>query len=110
MKLSDFTTERLVEYIAELEKKKVTYLREITQIEPAGQNERDLNRPKVIWELFKEHFGEEFFLDCIEEDFGISPGSDELLARQIVKHFNVDLTAYKVEMQKVQVHYEKQVE
>ena len=98
MKLSDFTTERLVAYLAEIEKNRVEHLRAITQIEPTTHSE-ELNRAKVVWELFKEHFGDEFFLDCIEEDFGISPGSDELLAKQITKHFNTDLTAYKVEQQ-----------
>ena len=79
------------------------------QVEPTVQNDKDLNRARVIWDLFKEHFGEEFFLECIEEDFGIAPGSDELLAKQITKHFSVDLTAYKVEQQTAVAFYEKQV-
>ena len=63
MKLQDFTTEKLVEYIAEIEKSKVEYLRKVTQINAEGQNSEDLNRAKVIWGLLKQHFGEEFFLD-----------------------------------------------
>ncbi len=53
MKLNDFTTEKLVEHLAEIEKQKVNYLRAVTQINPEGQNSKDLNRAKVIWTLFK---------------------------------------------------------
>ena len=50
---------------------------------PDGVEPYELNRPRVVWDLLKKHFREEYFLEPIEEDFGITPGSDKMLRDMI---------------------------
>ena len=52
---------------------------------PDGVEPYELNRPRVVWDLLKKHFREEYFLEPIEEDFGITPGSDKMLRDMIQK-------------------------
>ena len=47
-----------------------------------------MNRPQVIWNLMHDHFGQDYFLDIIAEEYGMLPGSNELLGLRIQEHFD----------------------
>ena len=61
-----------------------------------------MNRPQVIWNLLQKNFGSDYFLEVIEEEYGIAPGANEEFAQKIQVHFDHQITAYKVEQHRMQ--------
>lgn len=39
--------------------------------------------PKVIWENIHKHYGEDFLVECIEEEYGVTSSSSEKLRKQM---------------------------
>jgi len=36
-----------------------------------------MNRPQQIWNMLQKNFGSDYFLEVIEEEYGIAPGANE---------------------------------
>ena len=66
-----------------------------------------MNRPQVIWNLLQEHFGQDYFLEVIEEEYGISPGANKQFEKQIQAHFDSQITAFAVDQHNTEKHYEQ---
>ena len=41
--------------------------------------------PSVIWTQIHKYYGDDFFIDMIEEEYGISPHSHEKLQQQMLE-------------------------
>lgn len=52
-------------------------------------------RPPEIWAKFHEVFGPDYFLECIEEEYGIKPGSNDHLHHKIEHFFTGEVARYK---------------
>ena len=83
LKRDDLTPEKLIQLLAVQEKHKEKHLQETIKLNSDAVEAKELNRPRVVWDLLRKHFRDEYFLEPIEEDFGITPGSDKMLRDQI---------------------------
>ena len=97
MKFEELDTTKLIERCASLEDQKRDQLAQLRVLDPTQRGKAEMNRPQVIWNLLKQNFGNDYFLEVIEEEYGIAPGANELFASQISQHFDNQVTAYKVE-------------
>ena len=64
-----------------------------------------MNRPIVIWNMFKEHFGEDYFLEVIEEEYGMTPGANEVLSIKISEHFDKYIQNYANQLKEIELYY-----
>jgi hypothetical protein len=48
--------------------------------------------PKIIWAAFSKHYSPDFFFDIIEEEFGVTPGTTDML----IERFDKKVDDYKV--------------
>ena len=87
LKFKDMTAENLIDKIGELERHKHEQRKQMRKVDPVSASKLDYNRPKVIWKHMSKKLGDDFFLEAIEEAYGIKPGSNEFLAKQISDHF-----------------------
>ena len=65
--------------MSEYKEKKEKHLQDTIKLNSDAVEAQELNRPRVVWDLLRKHFRDEYFLEPIEEDFGITPGSDKML-------------------------------
>jgi len=56
-----------------------------------------------------ENFGQDYFVEVIEEEYGIAPGSNDYIARQIDEHFERHVANFKLEQRRMEQFYESQV-
>ena len=87
IKFSDLDTEKLIERIYTIEELKRNQNTELRQLDPSSKYKKDMNRPQCIWNMLTRHFGQDYFLEVIEEEFGITPGANEIYASKIEHHF-----------------------
>lgn len=97
IKYADLDTETLVARIADVEQLKRDQNEELRHLDPTMRGMEFMNRPLIIWQLFQKHFGSEYFLEVIEEEYGIAPGANELIAAKISQHFDRYIQLYKQE-------------
>jgi hypothetical protein len=65
-------------------------------IDPTSRTKANMNRPQQVWNMLEKHFGSDYFLEVIEEEYGIAPGANEFFAKQIQDHFDSQILAYKI--------------
>jgi hypothetical protein len=39
--------------------------------------------PRVIWQVLHKHYGEDFLMECVEEEYGVTTASSEKLRKQM---------------------------
>ena len=85
VKLSDLNTEKLIEKAAIIEEQQKQSEIELRALDPKAtvMNKGKSSRPKAIWEFLQKSFGADYFLDVIEEEYGISPGANEEITKMI---------------------------
>ena len=88
IKYSDMNTEGLIARMAELEALKRDQNATLRTIDPISKNNKDMNRPLLIWSCLQEKFGNDYFVEVIEDEYGISPGSNDNFSLQLENHFN----------------------
>ena len=66
-------------------------------------------RSKVIWDLLCKYFGPDYFLNVIEDEYGIAPGHNDNLTLLIKKHFEDDIDTLKTDQVAKELHYKQQV-
>ena len=69
------------------------------------------NTPLVIWEQIHRYFGDDYFLEIIEDEYGISQDSTEKLSKQLQQQFSdfEQLSQNKIlelkESYQIQIHH-----
>ena len=48
-------------------------------MDPTVRHRGEMNRPQVLWDVFHKHFGADYFLEVIADEYGMQPGTNELL-------------------------------
>ena len=97
VKFSDLDTERLIQLVGQVEGFVRDKYSKLCKIDPTFKSRPETNRPRVIWDLLSSHFGNEFFLEVIESDLGLTPGHNATFETQIIKHFEQDIEQLKNE-------------
>ena len=87
IKFSEMDTEKLIERIYAIEDLKRNQNAQLRQLDPNSKKKKEMNRPQCIWNMLTHHFGSDYFLEVIEEEFGITPGANEIYASKIEHHF-----------------------
>ena len=110
IKFADMDTAILIKRMAEIEE--VTHDRnlELQRVDPTSRNRLEFNRPKVIWNLLKENFEEDYFLDVIADEYGIMPKANDFLAQKIKDHFEIDLRLYDEKQEEMVKSFEVKLE
>ena len=85
VRLADLSTEKLIEKAAIIEEQQKQSEIKLRAMDPkaTGINKGKTSRPKAIWEILQRNFGADYFLDVIEEEYGISPGANEEITKMI---------------------------
>ena len=109
IKFSDMDTDKLIERIYSIEELKRNQNAKLRQLDPSSKKKKEMNRPQCIWNMLTQYFGQDYFLEVIEEEFGITPGANEIYASKIEHHFQHTITAYKVEQHRMQREFDDQV-
>jgi hypothetical protein len=71
--------EKLIELLARTEEVRSKQSRRILLADPYAGTTQVSKRPPEIWAKFHECFGPDYFLECIEEEYGISKGQNDAL-------------------------------
>ena len=69
--------EKLIELLAKIEELRSKHARKILESDPFEGMLKVSKRPPEIWKKFHDCFGPDYFLEVIEEEYGISPGSND---------------------------------
>jgi cellulose biosynthesis protein BcsQ len=75
-------------------------IKRLTFIEPSSQ---------VIWRLLHDKYGEDFFLECIEEEYGSTQKSADKFMRQIETQLSLLANEQSVALAELKSTYESQV-
>lgn len=75
----DFFVSRLYEMI----KLEVSQTRTLKVLEPNAGQKMDVNRPLMVWKSLTKYFGQDYFLEAIEKEYGISPEGNRILMAQM---------------------------
>ena len=81
MKFADMETEKLIERIGMIEDLRRESKTKLRQIDPSSRTKANMNRPQQIWNMLMSSFGADYFLEVIEEEYGIAPGANEYFAK-----------------------------
>lgn len=95
LKPKDLTMEKLIELLSKIEEVRNKQQRKTLASDPYTGSLQVSNRPPEIWAKFHEEFGPDYFLECIEEEYGISPGSNDQLHHKIENFFHGEVARYK---------------
>ena len=87
MKFADMDSAVLIKRMAEIEEMTRDQNLELQRLDPTSKNRPEFNRPRVIWNLLKENFEQDYFLDVIADEYGIMPKANDFLAQKIKDHF-----------------------
>lgn len=109
LKLSEMGSEKLLELAATLEKAKVEQNTRLQTLDPTVRHRDEMNRPQVLWDVFHKHFGADYFLEVIADEYGMQPGTNALLKQQIDEHFEEQLPAYRDEQARVAARFEERI-
>lgn len=77
LKPKDMTMEALIELLARVEEVRGKNERRTLKSDPYTGGMQVKKRPPAIWRKFHECFGEDYFIECIEEEYGIAKGQTE---------------------------------
>lgn len=77
----------------------------LRKIDPSSNTKANKNRAKQIWDMLIKNFGSDYFVEVIEEEYGISPGSNESFKAQIDFHFNSQIKELKNELSQTEQKY-----
>jgi hypothetical protein len=75
-------------------------IKRLALIEPSSQ---------VIWRLIHEKYGEDFFLECIEEEYGSTQKSADKFMRQIESQLSLLSNEQTISLSELKNTYESQV-
>lgn len=109
LKFNEMDTKTLIEKMAEVEEIKRDQNAQLRILDPTSKGNPDMNRPLVIWNLLQSHFGQDYFLEVIEEEYGISPGANKQFETQINNHFESTVMAFTVDQHNSEKHHEEQM-
>lgn len=98
IKPRDLTMEKLIELLARMEEVKTKQSRRILREDPYVGVTQVSKRPPEIWAVFHEHFGPDYFLECIEEEYGIERGENRRVQAKIDRFFAEQINAFRVEL------------
>ena len=110
IKLADLNTDKLVGIISRVEKLKREQNMQLRRLDPSVRGSKDLNRPFIIWNILHKHFGQDFFLEVIEEEYGITPHANQILELKMTEHFETSVNNYKTKLAALEDHYKGQIE
>lgn len=92
--------EKLIELLARIEENRSKAQRRVIASDPYTGHSQFGNRPNEIWQKFHECFGPDYFLEIIEEEYGIAPGQIELMQQKMQDFFMSDMQKIKSTLQK----------
>lgn len=75
--------DKLIELLARIEEVRSKAHRKIMVTDPYTGHLQVGNRPLEIWRKFHECFGPDYFLEIIEEEYGIAPGQNEIMQQKV---------------------------
>jgi hypothetical protein len=73
-------------------------------IEPISGHNMDSDRANLIWKCLVKYFGQDFFLESIEREYGISPEGNRQLLAQIKEMYRLSVDQYIKEIDNLQVY------
>jgi len=73
VKHTELTYDYFVSSLAQQVKMEVAQTRTLKVLEPIAGHNMDTDRANLIWKCLIKHFGQDFFLESIEREYGISP-------------------------------------
>ena len=83
VKFRDLDAEQLIFRLSQVEEVKCEQNIKLCEIDSAAKHRADIFRPRLIWDLLAKYFGPEYFLEVVEEEYGISPERDAKLTENI---------------------------
>lgn len=95
IKPKDLTMEKLIELLARIEENRSKAQRRVIASDPYTGHSQFGNRPYEIWQKFHECFGPDYFLEIIEEEYGIAPGQSELMQQKVQDFFMNEMQKIK---------------
>lgn len=110
IKFADMDTTILIKRMALIEEMTRNQNLELQRVDPTSRNRPEFNRPKIIWNLLKENFEQDYFLDVIADEYGIMPKANDFLAQKIKDHFDIELKDYEIRQEESVREFEAKLE
>lgn len=108
VKLQDLNYDFYAKSMAELVKIEVTQTRNLKILEPVAGFNMDSKRALTIWKCLLKHFGQDFFLEAVENEFGITPEGNKHLLAQIKDMYRLSIEQYLQEISDLQTFQKDQ--
>ena len=102
-------TEKLIESIASIEELKRDQQAKLSKLDKMQMRKQDKQRPLQVWQMLQKNFGSDYFVDAIEEEYGIAPNASEVFAQEVKNHFCETGDRYERKFKEVKELYEEQV-
>ena len=110
VKFEDLDSERLIELLSQVEENVRERNFKQCRVDAGARTKDEMFRQKVLWDLLAKYFGPDYFLEVIEEEYGVAPGQNDQLDKQIKKHFRNDIDQFRREIIIKEKHFKDQLQ
>ena len=109
LKFAEMDTEKLIENIASIVELKRDQNAKLSKLDKTQMRKQDKQRPLQVWQMLQKNFGSDYFVDAIEEEYGIAPNASDVFAQEVKNHFCETGDRYERKFKEVKELYVQQV-